>query len=139
MSFKSTSTVKEYVEKLLMATSFVDIHGRNIGYDYGSIVRMIKLRFPKSRVSRRVLKDWYSPNLQQTNVRLPSRRRTRSQAMAVEFTRAQLLKRVDGVGLRVSTIQRNVRRNFPGLPSRDLRKMERHLKRKGYVVPERPE
>lgn len=130
--------VREYAEELLEATFFVDISGRRVGYDYVTISKMIRERFPGSRASVRVLRDWYAPALQRKpGVRMPLRRRSRA-IMASEFTRSLLLRALDdGRGLAYSTIRWHFYTRFPGIKLLGLRRVEAHLRKQGYVIPVR--
>lgn len=129
-------TIKKFAHDYFMRTSFVDIYGRHIGFDYDFILQEIKAKFPGARTSRRWLQDM-AYVLNRTE-RLPVRRRSRA-ALAEEFAKTLLLRRT---GVKVySEIARVVHNKFPDqrvLP-RQLRALEVGLRNKGFPIPPRSE
>lgn len=137
MATRGPGPVRARVEQLLAAVSFVDIHGRNVGYDYKAITQTIKKEFPTSRVSVKALKDWYAYNMQGQGKRLPVRRKSRK-VLARDYTRILLLQNEDALGLSLRVIKRRVKTKFPEVPSLSLGHVEAYLIRRGYSVPFRP-
>jgi len=134
---RSPGPVKARTEELLAAVSFVDIHGRKIGYDYGTIMEMIKAEFPNSRISSRVLRTKNAYDMQCAGIQLPVRRRSRK-VLAREYTHALLLQNEGMLGLSLRTIRTRIRKKFPGIPVLSLGHVEAYLIRRGYQVPFRP-
>lgn len=130
-------SVRARVEQLLTAVSFVDIYGRPIGYDYAAIVKMIKRDFPHSRISVKVLKDWYTYRMQGEGKRLPVRRKSRK-VLVRDYTRTLLLQNKDDLGLSLRSIKDRVRKKFPGVTPLSLGHVEAYLIRRGHRVPFRP-
>jgi hypothetical protein len=124
-------TIKRFAHDYFMRVSFVDIYGRNIGYDYDFILAEIRATFPGARTSRRWLQDMaYVLN---RSAKLPVRRRSR-RALSEDFAMALLLRPI-----RYVSICNAVRNKFPDHVQtlKSLRSLEGRLKNRGFVVPER--
>lgn len=128
-------TIKKFAHDYFMRVSFVDIHGRNIGYDYDFILEEIKANFPGARTSRRLLQDMaYILNRSE---RLPVRRRSR-RALSEEYAMSLLLRRS---GRRVySNIADDVKKKFhEHRPTKArLRSLEVRLRNRNFPIPPRP-
>lgn len=125
-------TIKEFARAFYVKVNFVDIHGRNIGYDYSFILAKIKEQFPNSKTSR----DWVRKMASELNQheKMPIRgRRNRGTAQSYAMTR--LLR----TSARYDEIARSVREKFPDhVPSNDtLRRLERRLRNLKFIVPAR--
>jgi hypothetical protein len=129
-------TIKSFANDYFTRVSFVDIHGRNIGYDYDHILNEIKIKFPKARTSRHWLQKMaYTLNRE---MRLPVRRRSRV-ALAEEYAKTLLLRRTDAdVYSKVAYL---VHKKFPDqrVPPSRLRSLEVGLCNHGFPIPPRPE
>lgn len=139
-------TIKEYAEELLCHVSFVDIYGRDIGYDYVHILAMIRKRFPKSSATRAggnfgrggFTKAALRYIRAQMTCRLPARLRSRRR-MAREYTRVLLThKNAAGVGLTFLSVRRRVRVKFPEQPMLSMHHVVGNMVRRGVVMPTRP-
>lgn len=127
-------TIKQFAHDYFLKVSFVDIYGRNIGYDYSYILAKIKEQFPNARTSRRWLQDMaYIFNRTE---KFPVRRRSR-QALAEDYAMALLLKK-NGPNT-YSNIAGAVRRKFPDrrISHERLRSLEVWLRNKNYPIPSR--
>jgi len=130
-------TIKRFAHEYFVKVSFVDIYGRNIGYDYSTILAEIKKHFPHANTSRRWLQDMaYVLNRSE---RLPVRRRSR-RALAQEYALSMLLRQRNGAGLKYASIGAACRSKFPDQRTSvaSLRKLEGHLRRLEFTVPTRP-
>lgn len=129
-------TIKKFAHDYFTRVSFVDIHGRNIGYDYDFILSEVKRAFPHARTSRPWLQKMaYTLN---RDARLPVRRRSRL-ALSEEFAKALLLHRNGHHVYR--DIGTTVQRKFPEYrptPAR-LKSLEASLRNRGFKIPPRPE
>lgn len=129
-------TIKKFAHDYFMRVSFVDIYGRNIGYDYDLILDEIKTNFPGARTSRRWLQDMaYVLN---RSAKLPVRRRSR-RALSEDYAMSLLLRR-GGVHV-YRDVATTVQKKFPEhrpTPAR-LKSIEVWLRNKGYTIPPRPE
>jgi hypothetical protein len=127
-------TIKDFAREYFLRVNFVDIYGRNVGYDYDFILAAIKEQFPKARTSKRWLR-MMAYELTGT-VRMPMRRRSR-RALAESFAMSLLTKptRLSLGGIRV-----DVKHRFPdqSVTYADLRKLERALRALNFTVPPRP-
>lgn len=127
-------TIKSFAHEYLVKTSFVDIYGRNIGYDYSFILAEIKKQFPHARTTRRLLQDMaYILNRDE---RFPVRRRSR-RALAEDYAMALLLRRNSrNVYRNVATA---VKKKFPDhRPTLDrIKALDVWLSRKGFPIPPR--
>jgi hypothetical protein len=126
-------TIKDFARDYFTRVNYVDVYGRNIGYDYSFILAEIKKQFPEARTSRRWLQDMaYIVN---RNEKLPARRRSR-RALAEGFAMAKL---IDPRGLRYKSVRGAVKIKFPDHPSsiETLRLLEAKLRRKRFIIPVR--
>lgn len=130
--------IKPYVEELLTTILFVDVDtGRGVGYDYASVVALVKKRFPKSRVSVRNLWGWYAYNMQSVGKRLPVRRRSR-RILARDYTRALLMaKDSNGVGKPFASVTREVNKVFPEVLLHSTSTEAKFMEKIGYKLPPR--
>jgi hypothetical protein len=128
-------TIKKLAHEYFVKVNFIDIYGRNIGYDYSFILDRIKEQFPDAQTSRRWLQDMaYIFNRDE---KFPVRRRSR-RALSEDYAMALILKRS---GRHVySSIAREVRKKFPEqhIYIARLRSLELWLKNKGFAIPPRP-
>lgn len=115
-------TIKEYAVFLLVKTDFVDCYGRNIGFDYETILAKIKREFPHARTTKRALR--YVLYGIDRKVRLPARHRSRK-ILAREFARALLLEiNESGVGHSFETIRLRTRAKFRSAPTISIRTLK---------------
>jgi hypothetical protein len=124
-------TIKKFAHDYFMRVSFIDIYGRNIGYDYDFILEEIKRTFPDARTSRRWLQDMaYILN---RSARLPVRRRSR-RTLAEDYAMSLLLR-----PYLYGSVRDAVRKKFPehGTSLRTLRSLEVRLRNRGFTIPPR--
>lgn len=106
---KAYKTIKQCAQDLLLRINYVDIDGRNVGFDYRYILDEIKVHFPTSRTSRKELqKIAYAMNAD--GLRLPARKRSRA-IMAREYAQALAVK---GLVAYYPSLRRKVLARFPG-------------------------
>jgi hypothetical protein len=128
-------TIKKLAHEYFVKVSFVDIYGRNIGYDYNFILDRIKEQFPNARTSRRWVQDMaYILNRSE---KLPVRRHS-SRTTAEDYAKALLLKRSGRKAY--SHITGAVKERFPDqhFSADHLRQLDRWLRNKGFTIPARP-
>lgn len=132
-------TIKDFARNYFTQVNYVDVFGRNIGFDYEHILAAIRAKFPNAKTSKR----WLRMMAYELNgvVPMPARRRSR-RALAEEFAMSLLVRRVRGSdtrGMRFDHIVRIVREKFPDqvLKASDLRRLESRLRGLGFYVPER--
>jgi hypothetical protein len=127
-------TIKEFARDYYMKVNFVDIHGRNIGYDYSYIFAKVKARFPNSRTSR----DWVRKMASELNAyeKLPIRGRL-SKVTAQAYAMTLLLRRSGKYAHK--SIAKSVKKNFPTRPVNlaTLRSLDQRLRNLGFTVPPR--
>lgn len=134
-------TLTEAAEALLMATSYTDVYGRNVGLTYKAILFKLRHDFPKSRTSLGSLRK-IAYALNGSKQRMPVRRRS-PRVLARDYARA-LLVAVDpktGTGYKLRTISRKVKQKFPEhayIPERQLNGIAMYLAPK-FKLPARPE
>lgn len=132
-------TIKRWAHEFFVRVSYVDIDGRNVGYDYEYILAELKKKFPDARTSKRWLRKMaYELNGQ---VRMPVRRRSR-RALARGYAEALLLRVTDAeinAGLQYRTVYKYVWGKFPDhtISIEGLKEIERELKRRSFNVPVR--
>lgn len=124
-------TIKTFAHEYFTRVSFVDIYGRNIGYDYDFILHEIKRNFPGAKTSRRWLQNMaYVLNRSE---KLPARRRSR-RSLAEDFAMSLLIKpsRTSINGIRV-----DVRQKFSDqtVTISMLRSLEVRLRNRGFEIP----
>lgn len=132
-------TIKQLAHDYFTRVNYVDIYGRNVGFDYDYILAEIKKEFPAAKTSKRWLRMMaYELN---GSVRMPMRRRAR-RGLAEGYAMTLLLKTIRGgvIGSRLDNIVTAVRAKFPEqkFSLDDLRRLERHLKFQKFTVPPRP-
>ena len=136
MPSSARTTIKSFANEYFTRVSFVDIHGRKIGYDYDHILDEIKIKFPNARTSRHWLRKMaYTLNRE---MRLPVRRRSRA-ALAEEYAMS-LLRRLSGRHV-YKNVGSLVQEKFPGHrpnPTK-LRSLDARLRNRGFKIPPRPE
>lgn len=138
MSRVARKTIKEFACKMFVRVNYIDIDGRNVGYDYDYILAEVKKQFPNASTSKRWLRKMaYDLN---GTVRMPVRRRSRY-ALARGYAMVLLLKAENGVGLSYHSIWHRVHRKFPDHTpgSSVLRSLEVQLRHREFVIPPRPE
>lgn len=127
-------TIKEFAHEYFVRVNYIDIFGRNVGYDYEYILSEIKKQFPKARTSKRWLRMMqYELN---GTVRMPMRRRSR-RALAEGYAEVLLLRRS---GKHVyAHVTNEVKKKFPDqhLSATELRRLEGHLRFLKFAVPVR--
>lgn len=132
-----TGTIREYARELLLRVSFVDVFGRNVGYDYQYILSLIKKAFPRSNTTPRLL-WWEAAELRSEGIRIPARRTSRRVA-ARDYTRALLMvSESTGYGLSNSAIRNKVRARFPEVRALSLIQVRSYMVRAGLKPPPRP-
>lgn len=129
-------TIKEFAREFYLKTSFVDIHGRSIGYDYSFILAKIKARFPNSRTSR----DWVRKMASELNQheKLPVRGRINKPSRNA-YAMALLVRSPETHTY--LKIKNSVLRKFPKFrfDLREFRWLERKLFRLGFQPCRRPD
>ncbi len=126
-------TIRAFAHEYFLRVNYVDVYGRNIGYDYEFILAEIKRAFPTARTS----KIWLRRMAYELNgsTRMPVRRRSRK-ALAEGFAMSLLVKqsRLSLNGIRV-----DVKRKFPDqtVTLAEIKKLERHLVSTNFIVPSR--
>lgn len=134
LSRKRRQTIRAFAHDYFLRVSYVDIYGRNVGYDYDHILEEIKANFPNARTS----KIWLRRMAYEITDRMPVRRRSR-RALASDYAMSELLRTRSGRGISMPVIIRNIHIKFPGqhvsLP--ELRRMEARLRVNKFDVPER--
>jgi hypothetical protein len=131
------STIKEFACDFFVKVNYVDVYGRNVGYDYEFILAEIKKRFPEAKTSKRWLRMMaYELN---NTIRIPARRRSR-RALAEGYAEVLLLRPGRTGAKAYSNISQDVRKKFveQSIPPSDLRRVERSLISRGFAVPARP-
>jgi hypothetical protein len=126
-------TIKEFACERFVSVNYVDVYGRNIGYDYEFILAEIKKKFPEAKTSKRWLRMMaYELN---NTARIPARRRSR-RALAEGYAEALLLQ---PEAKTYRNITRAVRRKFDEqrITSAELRRVEQSLLSRGFTVPAR--
>lgn len=134
MPSKAKPTIKEFAHDYFLRVNYVDIYGRNVGYDYDHILAEIKKQFPKSKTSRRWLRIMaYELN---GSARMPVRRRSR-RALAEGYAEVLLLRRSGGSVHRHVT--EAVKKKFPDqhISAPELRRLEGHLRFLKFAIPPR--
>lgn len=129
-------TIKKFAHDYFMRVSFVDLHGRDIGYDYDFILAEIRRTFPGARTSRRWLQTMaYALN---RDTRLPVRRRSR-RALAEDYAMVMLMRR-SGSNV-YDHVTREVKKKFAEqhISADELRSLDARLKNQGRKLPPRPE
>ena len=102
-------TIKEFACDFFVKVNYVDIYGRNIGYDYEYILTEIKKKFPEAKTSKRWLRMMaYELN---NTIRIPARRRSR-RALAEGYAEVLLLRPTRVGDKAYSNITQDVRRKF---------------------------
>jgi hypothetical protein len=128
-------TIKEVANALFLKVSYIDINGRNVGYDYDFILAEIKKKFAGARTSKRWLRKM-AYEIAGT-VRMPVRRRSR-RALAEGYAMALLLRR--GGGSVYGEVTRTVKKKFPEqhISADKLRRLDGRLRFAKFLVPPRP-
>lgn len=133
MPSRARNTIKEFAHAFFVRVNYIDIYGRNVGYDYNYILTKLKEKFPGAKTSRR----WLQMMAYELNgsVRFPVRRRSRT-ILARDYAKTLLLK-PEGLpyGCIVDRVYRKFPEHVPGLV--ELGKMEMQLRRQKFPVPER--
>jgi hypothetical protein len=126
-------TIKEFACDYFVKVNYIDVYGRNIGYDYEYILAKIKKQFPEAKTSKRWLR-MMAYELNNTS-RIPARRRSR-RALAEGYAETLLLRSAKTY----SNITRTVHRKFDdqNIPSAELHRIEKSLLNRGFTVPVRP-
>lgn len=129
-------TIKEFAREYFLRVNFVNIYGRNVGYDYDYILAEIKKQFPTARTSKRWLR-MMAYELTGT-VRMPMRRRSR-RGLAEAYAEVLLLRRGSGRHVH-KNITQDVKQKFPEqrISAATLCHLERTLINRGFKVPPRP-
>lgn len=132
MKKKKPKTIKDYAQRLLLEADFVDAYGRNVGFDYETILRMIKAEFPEARTTKQALR--YVLYTIDPKLRLPARHRSR-RVLGREYARSLLLKKWS-----YQKIQAETHKKFsdaPYITTATLRSFEEALRRERITVPKR--
>lgn len=129
-------TIKEFAREYFVRVNYVDVFGRNVGFDYDHILAAIKVQFPNARTS----KKWLRKMAYELTgiVRMPTRRRSR-RALAEEFAMSVLMRVALNGGIQYQNVAKRVRQKFPDQPLKlpELRRLEGRLRSLGFTVPER--
>jgi hypothetical protein len=129
----SRATIKQFAHDYFVRVNYVDIYGRNVGYDYDFILTELKKQFPEAKTSKRWLR-MMAYELSGSG-RMPVRRRSR-RGLAEGYAMTLLLKIEKGQGLNFNSVQCRVFRKFGSKPSfQELTKLERHLRFLKFAVP----
>jgi hypothetical protein len=131
-------TIKKFAHEYFVRVNYIDIYGRDVGYDYDYILAEIKKQFPKARTSKRWLR-MMGYELTGT-VRMPMRRRSR-RALAEGYAMTLLLKTTrTKTGMRYDHILEGVRKKFAEvvMSAIELRRLENNLRYQNFPLPPRP-
>lgn len=138
MRSRAQNTIKEWANDYFVRVNYIDIYGRNVGYDYDFILAKLKEKFPKARTSGRWLRKMaYDLN---GSVKLPVRRRSRK-ILARDFAMSLLIKVMpNGMGVKYTHVVDKTHRKFPDrtVPIEEVLKLERRLRYLNFHVPPRP-
>ena len=128
------STIKKFAHDYFTRVHFIDIYGRNVGYDYEHILAELRKEFPRAKTSKR----WLRKMAYELNglVRMPMRRRSR-RALAESYAEVLLLRR-RGKSV-YGGVTTEVKKQFPEqhLSAPDLRRLESSLRYRKFAVPPR--
>lgn len=128
------ATIKKFAREFFTRVNFIDVYGRNVGYDYEHILAELRKEFPKAKTSKR----WLRMMAYELNgvVRMPMRRRSR-RALAESYAEVLLLRRS---GDKVySNVTVEVKKKFPEqhFSAADLRRLDSSLRYRKFPVPPR--
>lgn len=127
-------TIKMFARDYFQRVNYVDVYGRNVGFDYAFILEEIKKQFPTAKTSKTWLRRM-AYEVKDT-VRMPVRRYSRS-ALAEDYAKVLLLRRrgkraYDGVSRAVKNKFPDQRVTFAKLHLLDL-----WLAHNGFTLPPR--
>ena len=128
-------TIKEFACEYFTRVNYVDIYGREVGFEYDFILAEIKRHFPKAKTSKRWLRMMaYELN---GTTRMPARIRSR-RILAEGYAMVLLLRR-SGRRSVYMTVTRDVKLKFPDqhVPASRLRSLEVRLRNLKFTVPPR--
>lgn len=86
---RGSVTIKSVSVELLTATAFQDEQGRNIGYDYDTILAKVLEDFPDASTTVKCLR-WYATHLNKDpDIKMPIRPRKKVEKAEVEVEKAE--------------------------------------------------
>lgn len=127
-------TIKQFAHEYFTRVNFVNVYGRNVGFDYDFILEEIHRTFPAARTS----KTWLRLMAYEIagTVRMPMRRRTR-RGLAEDFAMSLLVRRAGKHAHH--DVVKLTHKKFPDqkLTNRDMRRLDVRLRSLKFTVPPR--
>lgn len=126
-------SIRKWAHDFFLKVSYVDVYGRNVGYDYDYILAELKKQFPEAKTSKRWLR-MMAYELSGT-VRMPAR--LRYKGLAEGYAMALLVSTPQDISY-VGIVAR-ITKKFPAYsPSLiTLHHLENKLRHEKFVVPHR--